>query len=354
MNFFIRVKGKPFGPFDENQITEMKSKGKIFKNTELSNDRVNWFPAETQSWLFPPAPQQEQVSPSTGGTGGASTAAELAVWFYSLDGQSGYGPVAEASIRQMLQNGQLQASSYVWREGENARLIKDEPTFSGGQVAPATVSSYPSNTNQGGVRYCTTCGAQMQPTARMCMQCGTEAYRGARQFCAVCGSPTVPTAQMCMKCGSPLGGGFTNFNAPYQGTPPSSMGIGYFDVWKKYVTFHGRARRKEYWMFLLFNALIEILLYIFGIAFVAAGQRANSEGIAIFGGFFILVYFVFSLAVFLPHLAVLFRRLHDAGYSGWFWLFNFIPFVGWIIVLVFCVQDSQPGDNQYGPNPKYG
>jgi uncharacterized membrane protein YhaH (DUF805 family) len=58
-----------------------------------------------------------------------------------------------------------------------------------------------------------------------------------------------------------------------------------------------------------------------------------------------------ALALIIPSLAVTVRRLHDAGHSGWWWLITFIPFGG-IVLLIFALQDSQPGDNQWGPNPK--
>ena len=58
------------------------------------------------------------------------------------------------------------------------------------------------------------------------------------------------------------------------------------------------------------------------------------------------------LAVFIPYLAVGVRRLHDTGRSGWWMLIYFVPFIGAIVLLVFFVQDSQDGYNQYGPNPK--
>ena len=65
-----------------------------------------------------------------------------------------------------------------------------------------------------------------------------------------------------------------------------------------------------------------------------------------------IIPLLYSLAVLIPGFAVLFRRLHDTGRSGWWWLLAFIPIIGWIVLIVFCCLDSQPGDNQYGPNPK--
>jgi uncharacterized membrane protein YhaH (DUF805 family) len=113
---------------------------------------------------------------------------------------------------------------------------------------------------------------------------------------------------------------------------------------KKYVDFSGRARRKEYWMFYLFNmifAIAAVILYtILGIA---------SEDLA-FG--VRVLYGLFAFATLLPTLSATVRRLHDVGKSGWWVLISLIPLIGTIWLLVLIVTDSQPGDNQYGPNPK--
>ena len=106
--------------------------------------------------------------------------------------------------------------------------------------------------------------------------------------------------------------------------------------WKKYATFSGRARRKEYWMFVLFNMLIA-----FGVNVVDA--VLGMEGLL--GG-------LYSLAVLIPGWAVFTRRMHDIGKSGWWWLIGLVPVVGAIVLLVFMCKDGQPGDNAYGPNPK--
>jgi uncharacterized membrane protein YhaH (DUF805 family) len=109
------------------------------------------------------------------------------------------------------------------------------------------------------------------------------------------------------------------------------------DVLKnKYAVFSGRARRTEYWMFFLFNLLIAI-----GIAII--------EAVIGTGG---ILGIVFSLAMLVPGIAVTVRRLHDTERTGWWILISLIPFLGWIVLLVFMVLDSHPGDNAYGPNPK--
>ncbi|SFA69755.1 MULTISPECIES: DUF805 domain-containing protein [unclassified Bacillus (in: firmicutes)] len=111
----------------------------------------------------------------------------------------------------------------------------------------------------------------------------------------------------------------------------------YLKVLKNYVVFHGRARRKEYWMFVLVNVIISIIL-------------SSIEAVADLPKFLSTLY---SLAVLLPSLAVGVRRLHDIGKSGWWLLLSLIPIIGGIILLVFMCQDSQESDNQYGANPKY-
>lgn len=110
----------------------------------------------------------------------------------------------------------------------------------------------------------------------------------------------------------------------------------YLEVLKKYAVFSGRARRAEYWMFFLFNFIVAFVL-----GFI--------EGI--FGGPGILAS-LYSLAVFLPGLAVTARRLHDTNRSGWWLLISFIPLVGIIVLFVFMVLESQAGENKYGSNPK--
>lgn len=115
----------------------------------------------------------------------------------------------------------------------------------------------------------------------------------------------------------------------------------YIDAWKNYVNFSGRARRKAYWMFVLFNL----------IALFVAGAIDNVLGLVGQNGYGPLSG-LYGLAVFLPGLALAVRRLHDTGRSGWWFLIALVPLVGWIVLLVFFVSDSQPGTNQYGPNPK--
>lgn len=116
----------------------------------------------------------------------------------------------------------------------------------------------------------------------------------------------------------------------------------YLAAWKKYAVFGGRARRKEYWLFALPNAIILSALK-------ATSESTKSETSA---GLVAVVYLAYSLAALIPALAVSVRRLHDIGKSGWWLLIGLVPLIGWIILLIFLTRDSQEGPNQYGPNPK--
>ncbi len=114
----------------------------------------------------------------------------------------------------------------------------------------------------------------------------------------------------------------------------------YLYVLSHYADFTGRARRKEYWMFFLFNiifaAIAVILDNILGIAKLGIGP----------------IYILYILAMLIPSLSVGVRRLHDVGKSGWMLLIAFIPIIGSIWLLVLMLLDSKMGENQYGPNPK--
>ncbi|PGL72686.1 DUF805 domain-containing protein [Bacillus sp. AFS055030] len=110
----------------------------------------------------------------------------------------------------------------------------------------------------------------------------------------------------------------------------------YLKVLKNYAVFSGRARRTEYWMFFLFNAIITIILAIL-------------QSIA---GIDELLTGIYGLLTLLPSLAVGARRLHDSGRSGWWLLIGIIPLIGTIILLVFFCLDSDEGDNRFGANPK--
>ena len=101
---------------------------------------------------------------------------------------------------------------------------------------------------------------------------------------------------------------------------------------KKYADFSGRARRKEYWMFVLICTIINIILAVLGMDIISM---------------------IFGLAPLVPSISIGARRLHDTGRSGWWQLIYLVPLIGMIVMIVFLVQDSHD-ENDYGVNPKAG
>jgi len=124
----------------------------------------------------------------------------------------------------------------------------------------------------------------------------------------------------------------------------------YLSVLRNYAGFNGRARRREFWMFALLNALFSSLFITLD-SFLGTSYSIPTafEGVFIKYGYLQIAY---GLLVLIPTLAVTVRRIHDIGKSGWMIFVFLIPIVGWIWMIILCVQDSQPGPNQYGPNPK--
>ena len=97
-----------------------------------------------------------------------------------------------------------------------------------------------------------------------------------------------------------------------------------------FADFKGRARRSEYWWFCLFNIIVSSVFSVLLPDFA----------------------WIWSLITLIPGFSIVIRRLHDAGKSGWFYLWIFLPLAGYIIMLIQLLKDSGP-DNQWGPNPKY-
>lgn len=109
----------------------------------------------------------------------------------------------------------------------------------------------------------------------------------------------------------------------------------YLYAWRNWNNFNGRARRTEYWTFVLGNVVLST-----AIAFVEL--LLGSPG---------FLGYLFSLVVFVPAIAAGVRRLHDTGREGLWIIGSFVPLLN-LVVLYFMVLDSEPGSNQYGPNPK--
>lgn len=116
----------------------------------------------------------------------------------------------------------------------------------------------------------------------------------------------------------------------------------YLNALRQYAVFTGRARRKEYWFFVLFNIII---FFILSLIDQTLGLRGFVAGLGLLSS-------LYWLAVIIPSIAVAIRRLHDIGRTGWWLLLVLIPVIGPIVLLIFALLDSQPGPNQYGANPK--
>lgn len=148
--------------------------------------------------------------------------------------------------------------------------------------------------------------------------------------------------------GNPYGGGNYQYGGQYQGSPyggqrreipRSSIIESYKKFWTQYFDFNGRTRRSDYWQVILVNVIIGVILAAF-------------SNIPFIGLLFQVLSVIYSLAALIPGIAICVRRLHDIGRSGLYYLFILIPFVGAIILLVWFVTDTEPGE-VYGKNPKW-
>ena len=113
-----------------------------------------------------------------------------------------------------------------------------------------------------------------------------------------------------------------------------------------YANFSGRARRKEYWMFVLVQTIVMIGLMILD---SVLGLDFELQGISLGYGY---LYLIGIIVHFIPSLAVLVRRLHDVGKSGWFYFIFLIPIIGVLWLLVLYCTEGQKEDNKWGPDPK--
>lgn len=193
----------------------------------------------------------------------------------------------------------------------------------------------------------------------ICKNCGTD-FNG--QYCPNCGAKAEPASapqQSAPPYGAPQNFG-NGQSAPPYGAPVymPTRKIGFGEAvklfFKNYVNFNGRATRSEYWWVYLFNNIVYmvlgILFAISGGSSLAAYDAYGDMSIAYMGAgaIFYILMMLYGLAVLLPSLSLMVRRLHDIGKSGTYILMGLIPFAGYIILLVYMLTGSAP-DNQYGP-----
>ena len=153
--------------------------------------------------------------------------------------------------------------------------------------------------------------------------------------CKHCGEVLADSAKFCTACGAPVAEPKQEEIPVHQGqVVTASKSVSFLEAVKlafqHYADFKGRARRSEYWWFALFNIIVSSLI----------GAIAPE------------LAWIWTVVVLVPGIALVVRRLHDAGKSGWFYLWGLIPLVGTILLLIQMLKDSAP-DNQWGPNPKY-
>lgn len=152
--------------------------------------------------------------------------------------------------------------------------------------------------------------------------------------------------------GQPGPDGTVPLNQPHYGASIKEATVRFF---KKYVRFNGFASRSEFWWPVISLMVINAILwipYMIGFFMATAGSAAaassyssGGEGAAAIGTLLTFIFggiiFLWSLAIVLPTIALTIRRLHDAGYSGWWILLSLVP-PGNIVVLVFCALESKP------------
>lgn len=136
----------------------------------------------------------------------------------------------------------------------------------------------------------------------------------------------------------------------------------YIKVLRNYAVFEGRARRKEYWFFVLFNAIALTILGIIdsmlwggvteSLIFSFNGDHTNFSWRSRFTDDWEILSNIYALGVLIPSIAVGIRRLHDTNHSGWWLLFVFVPIAGWLVLFIFMVTAGDTGKNRFGPDPK--
>lgn len=179
-------------------------------------------------------------------------------------------------------------------------------------------------------------------------------------YCSACGKVMSAVARACPDCGhpnsvipgpiergviSPAGVSPRGLLGPILtvDSPKMTFGDAIKSYFANYAVFSGRARRSEYWFAALFLAII-------GLPISLLDSITNPSGDI---GFFTVVSLLFSLATFIPSLAIASRRLHDADTSFGYYFMFLIPLVGIILLIIKLAEDGTPGTNRFGESTKY-
>lgn len=218
--------------------------------------------------------------------------------------------------------------------------------------------------------YCKKCGAFLKDGAKFCTSCGEavqnseNAYDDYEQtgilennefdasddFSAdfdnkgMFGQTDYQTQPQPQPQPQPQAGGQYQAYGAQNFAADISFSQAFKNFWVNYVNFSGRARRKEYWYIVLWNITI---YFVFSLIIMAVGTVFPPIA-GLLGG----ILSIYGIASIIPGISLFVRRLHDTSKAWYYMLFSLIPFAGSIIALVFMCQDSTPGANNWGENPK--
>ena len=177
---------------------------------------------------------------------------------------------------------------------------------------------------------CPKCGLTIDGSASSCPRCLINIPKGDQNY--------TPVNNSGNKISHSDNVNQNSYNQDSSAAESQYGGMSYWvgQCFKKYATFGGRSRRKEYWNFNLIIILISIVFTI----------------LSQFSQIFSIINLIVALPLIIPGWAVLVRRLHDTGRSGVYVLIGLIPIVGPFILLAWVLKDSASCDNIYGPYPK--
>lgn len=224
-------------------------------------------------------------------------------------------------------------------------------------------------------RFCRSCGGSLssapeppapEPSAASAAFPGQGLAQDSITTCPRCSKVNEPGSAYCFSCGLPLGKDSPAQTNGRNSSITESPIHWYIKALKKYAVFNGRARRKEFWYFFLFQSIFLILILVAG----SAIEVMLKEEIQV-----PILLWLYLLANFIPSLAVLVRRLHDVNRSGWYSLAPLMPWLNLLVqrlhvgdlfmeiiavigviasifLLEWAARDSSPGENRFGPNPK--